>query len=151
MKHQFVFLVALASCKGHRCILNSSLVICAYSPVAVVLCCAVLFSKFTVWMIFARSQLCSSSSFCSLKTSLTKWKPDFDSAASEYAKAGELKSGIFPSRMNFVPLITADQLCPSPFSCVLQEREAVRTSQRCLPERSWISHRKQDVSFMWSV
>lgn len=24
----------------------------------------------------------------SLKTSLTKWKPDFDSAASEYAKAG---------------------------------------------------------------
>lgn len=26
--------------------------------------------------------------FCSLKTSLTKWKPDFDSAASEYAKAG---------------------------------------------------------------
>ena len=32
------------------------------------------------------------SSICSLKTSLTKWKPDFDSAASEYAKAGTARS-----------------------------------------------------------
>lgn len=147
MKHQFVFLVALASRKGHRCIHCHwwyVLTWIIHKPYCVC---------FVLWC-FLKSTcewLCSSSSFCSLKTSLTKWKPDFDSAASEYAKAGELKSGIFPSRMNVVPFITADQLCLSPFSCVLQEREAVRTSQGCLPERSWISHRKQDVSYMWSV
>lgn len=31
---------------------------------------------------------CVKMSVCSLKTSLTKWKPDYDSAASEYGKAG---------------------------------------------------------------
>lgn len=29
---------------------------------------------------------------CSLKTSFTKWKPDFDSAASEYSKAGTFET-----------------------------------------------------------
>lgn len=55
MKHRFVFLVALASCKGHRCILNSSLAICAYADdtqAPSLLCCAVMLSKFSVWMVF---------------------------------------------------------------------------------------------------
>lgn len=96
--------------------------------------------------------ICLTSHLCSLKTSLTKWKPDFDSAASEYAKAG--KTSVIPERGVMLQQTSAvsrltQSLSPA-LSCVLQERQAVRSSKGRLPEGSWISDGKQDVSSLVS-
>lgn len=82
MENEFVFLLVSASFKGHRCIhltdSNRTSLARDFVPAQ--------------WFFFLSHLFTYLNRAChhcsSLKTSLTKWKPDFDSAASEYAKAG---------------------------------------------------------------
>lgn len=80
----------LASCKAT---VAHSERLCDIDTLATIVTCYVTDNKPVIYLILPASSLYNLRiilCFCSLKTSLTKWKPDFDSAASEYAKAGEL-------------------------------------------------------------
>jgi len=75
--------------------------------------------------------------YFSLKTSLTKWKPDYDSAAVEYDRAGT--TGVDFCFVNCAHLRTKILI----LSCLLQKLQKVRRGHRHLPEVVGLSREKR--------